>query len=393
MIIRGCGAEFKRKVATFPIVTVLGPRQCGKTTFVRSTLPDWTYFDLEKPSDLTPFLEDPEDRLRRVGNRVVLDEAQQAPKLFPLLRGLVDERRKHNARYVLLGSASPSLIRQISESLAGRSAFLEMTPFHWSEIHPQMPSATLEDLWFRGGFPDAFLTNDDVARLDWMEAYTKTFLERDLAALGIDVSAPMMRKFWTLLAHHHKGLWNASELAGALGLNYHTVNRYADILEQTFLIRKLPPYFANVGKRLVKRPKVYFRDTGLLHYFLGIQRKNILETHPARGGSWEGFLLEQIITALSRQDPGSQAYFWRTAAGAEVDLLMVAGGRPIPFEIKLHSSPQRNDVRGLVACLLDLKLDRGYVVYPGEKSYSLGESITTLPAQELLSGKVLLSSL
>ncbi len=388
MLKRDCLNEFKRKLEGFPIVTVLGPRQCGKTTFVRSALPDWTYLDLEKTSDVTPFLADPEHHLKRVGKRVILDEAQQVPALFPLLRSLVDTSRSENGQFILLGSASPSLIRRISESLAGRSAFVEMTPFHWSEVQPQTPSVTLEDLWFRGGFPDAFLSASDLQRLDWMEAYTKTYIERDLAAIGIDVSAALMRKFWTLLAHHHKGLWNASELAGALGINYHTANRYADILEQTFLIRKLPPYYANIGKRLVKRPKVYFRDTGLLHYFLGIRHKEVLETHPAQGASWEGFIVEQLLTAYARQTPGSQAYFWRTAAGAEVDLLMEVSGRLIPYEIKRHSSPQRHDVRGLVACLQDLKLPRGYVVYPGSKTYSMGMGLSAVPAESLLRGEL-----
>jgi len=267
MIERSYGPLLRRLLRRFPSVTILGPRQCGKTTFIRRALPDWTYLDLERPSDSVPLAADPEARLNQLGDRVIFDEAQRVPEVFPILRGVIDRRRSRNGRFVLLGSASPSLVRQISESLAGRTAFLDLSPFRWSEVKTHRQTGGLATLWFHGGFPPAFLERDDRARHEWLESYTRAFIERDLPALGIEVSASQMRKLWTMLAHCNGGVWNASQLAASLGVSYHTVNRYVDILEQTFLIRKLPPYFANIGKRLVKSPKVYFRDTGLLHFF------------------------------------------------------------------------------------------------------------------------------
>lgn len=374
----------RRLLRRFPVVTVLGPRQCGKTTFIRQALPNWTYLDLERPSDAAPLAADPEARLGQLRGRVIFDEAQRLPELFPVLRGVVDRERSRRGRFVLLGSASPALVRQISESLAGRGAFLDLPPFRWDEVGARRGTRGLSTLWFRGGFPVAFLERDDRARHDWLDGYTRTFIERDLAALGIEVSASQMRKLWTMLAHVNGGLWNASQLAASLGISYHTVNRYVDILEQTFLIRKLLPYFANVRKRLVKSPKVYFRDTGLLHYFLGILSPEALETHPARGASWEAFVIDQLVSAFKRAVPGSHAFFWRTAQGDEVDLLVETGARRVPFEIKLHSAPRAEDVRGLRRCMRDLHLARGYVVYPGRGSYSLGGGVTALPARGLL---------
>jgi predicted AAA+ superfamily ATPase len=384
MVLRRYRTVLRGLLRRFPIVTVLGPRQCGKTTFIRQALPDWTYLDLERPSDAAPLAADPEARLDQLHDRVVLDEAQRLPELFPVLRGIVDRGPARRGRFVLLGSASPALTRHISESLAGRTAFLDLPPFRWDEVVSRPGAAGLSALWFRGGFPVAFLERRDGARHDWLESYTRTFIERDLAALGIDVSAPEMRRLWTMLAHVNGGVWNASQLAASLGVSYHTVNRYVDILEQTFLVRKLPPYFANVGKRLVKSPKVYFRDTGLLHYFLGILTPKGLDTHPTRGASWEAFLIDQLVSAFSRSLPGSQAFFWRTAQGDEVDLLVEGGGRRIPFEIKLHSAPRAEDARGLLRCMSDLGLRRGYVVYPGRAPYSLGHGVTALPAEPLL---------
>lgn len=217
-----------------------------------------------------------------------------------------------------------------------------------------------------------------------MDAYTRTFIERDLPALGVDVSASQMRRLWTMLAHSHAGLWNASQLAASLGVSYHTVNRYVDILEQTFLVRKLEPYHANIGKRLVKSPKVYFRDSGLLHYFLGIQSTAAMDVHPARGASWEGFVVDQLVSAFQLVVPSSQAYFWRTAKGDEVDLLMDRGDRRIPIEIKLHSTPGAADGAACRRCMDALGLRRGYVVYPGTTDYSLGGGVTALGATALL---------
>lgn len=393
MLDRGYGAALRALLRRFPAVTILGPRQCGKTTFIRRELPDWSYVDLERPADATPLAADPEARLEQLGDGVVLDEAQRLPEIFPVLRGLIDRRTSRKGRFVLLGSASPSLVRGISETLAGRTAFLDLPPFRWDEIEGRRPAGGLATLWLRGGFPDAFLSRGDRARHDWMEAYTRAFIERDLPALGIEVSASRMRKLWTMLAHVNGGLWNASQLAASLGVSYHTVDRYVDILEQAFLVRKLAPYFANVGKRLVKSPKVYFRDTGLLHYFLGIRLARHLDTHPARGTSWEAFIVDQLLSAYRRLDPGSQAFFWRTAQGDEVDLLIETGSRLVPFEVKLHSAPGTDDARGLRRCMADLKLLHGYVVYPGRERYSLGQGVTVVPARSLLGRPLRLSSL
>ena len=375
--------ELRRKLRHFPVLVLLGPRQCGKTTFIRGALPGWRYLDLEKPSDLVPLKSDVEGRLDSLGDRVIFDEAQRLPELFAVLRSFVDANRKQNGRYVLLGSASPELIRGVSETLAGRAAFLELTPFQWREV-AGVRQASLASLWLKGGFPDAFLVKDAKARWDWYEGYTQTFLERDLPALGITVSSTQMRRLWGMLAHAHGNLWNASQFGASLGINYHTVNRYADILEHTFLIRRLPPFHSNLKKRLVKSPKIYLRDPGLLHYFLGIRDRETLDVYPARGASWEGFLLEQLISLYRQAAPGARPYFWRTSAGAEVDLLMDVGNRRVPFEFKLHASPDASQLKGLRNCMDDLGIGKGYVIYPGRENYSLKNGIEVLSAETLL---------
>ncbi len=384
MIARHFSARLQHLLRHFPIVCVLGPRQCGKTTFIKAALPQWSYLDLEKPSDFARVSQDPEDAVSRLRRRFILDEAQQLPALFPVLRSFMDQHPRKTGLVALLGSASPTLISQVSESLAGRSGFLDLTPFQWNEMKDYGKRFRLETLWFRGGFPHACLMANHHARLDWFDAYTRTFIERDLSALGISVSPSQMRKLWTMLAHYHGQIWNASQLAASLGISYHTVNRYTDILEQTFLIRKLPPYYANIGKRLLKSPKVYFRDSGLLHYFLGIHDPKDLDVHPARGASWEGFVIDHLVNLLALHAPGSQAFYWRTATGTEVDLLIKKGSRLIPLEIKLHSSPTKTDATSLSSCMKDLHLKRGYVVYPGTACYSLGEGISVLPVESLL---------
>ena len=368
----------------FPAVTVLGPRQCGKTTFIRRALPGWTYLDLERPGDAAPLAADPEARLDQLGDHVIFDEAQRLPGLFEVLRGRIDLRRLQRGRFVLLGSASPSLVRGISESLAGRTAFLDLPPFRWDEVRGRRGVGGLATLWLKGGFPDALLQRRSARWMQWMEAYTRAFIERDLPGLGIDVSAPQMRRLWTMLAHANSGMWNASQIASSLGVSYHTVDRYVDILEQAFLVRRLPPYFANIGKRLVKSPKIYFRDSGLLHYFLGIRAAPELDGHPARGASWETFVVDQLLSAWERVDPSSRGYFWRTAQGDEVDLLIDLGSRLVAFEAKLHSRPGADDARGLRRCMQLLSLPRGYIVYPGRLRYSLGSGIAAIPADELL---------
>jgi hypothetical protein len=386
-------AALRTALRRFPAVTILGPRQCGKTTFIRRALPDWSYLDLERPADATPLAADPEARLAQLGEHVILDETQRLPEVFPVLRGLIDRRRSRKGRFVLLGSASPSLVRGISESLAGRTVFLDLPPFRWDEVKGRRAASGFATLWLRGGFPDAFLAPTDAAREAWMDAYARAFIERDLPALGVDVSAPQMRKLWAMLAHVNGGLWNASQLAASLGVSYHTVDRYVDILEQAFLVRKLTPYFANVGKRLVKSPKLYFRDCGLLHHFLGIRSASQLDTHPARGASFEAFVVDQLSSAYRRVDPASQAFFWRTAQGEGVDLLIESRSRLVPFEVKLHSTPGPDAARALRRCMADLKLQRGYVLHAGRDRYSLGGGVTAFPASSLLADPARLRSL
>ncbi|MSO36119.1 MAG: ATP-binding protein [Acidobacteria bacterium] len=384
MITRRYAETLHGLLRRWPAVTMLGPRQCGKTTFSRHALPDWTYVDLERPSDAAPLLADPEARLDQLGDHVIFDEAQRVPELFAVLRSAIDQRRSRHGRFLLLGSSSPRLVTGVAESLAGRTAFLDLPAFRWDEVQRAGRQETLSDLWLRGGFPAAFLARGDRARAEWLDAYTRAFIERDLPALGVEVSAARMRQLWTMLAHSNGGLWNASQLAASLGVSYHTVNRYVDVLEQTFLIRRLPPFFANIRKRLVKSPKVYFRDSGLLHAFLGIDTATALHGHPARGLSWEAFVIDQLIAAFQRVRPGYRPNFWRTALGQEVDLLMDDGRRQVPFEIKLRSTPTIDDARGVLTCMKDLGLRRGYVIYPGREAYSLGHQVTALPADQLL---------
>ena len=356
----------------------MGPRQCGKTTFAKTELSGWRILDMERPSDLAKLESDPEDFLERAQGKIVFDEAQRFPQIFPILRSIVDAQRKNFGRFVLLGSVSPHLVRGVPESLAGRVGFLDMTPFIMGEV------SSWRNLWFRGGFPQAHLEGDDSRRNEWFEAYTRTFIERDLQQLGIRVSSAQMRKLWSMLAHVHGGIWNASEIGNSLGVNYHTVNRYVEILEESFLMRRLSPYFVNIGKRLVKSPKIYLRDTGLLHHFLGISSAEILAEHPKRGASWEGFVVEQAISFVSLQHPEAQYFFWKTATGQEVDLLIKVGKTILPIEIKTQGSPRKSDVKGLVACLEDLRLREGYVVRPQGETYSLGDGIRVVTLEELL---------
>lgn len=383
MVPRLFSSRLSELLRRFPIVSVLGPRQCGKTTFIRSALPHWRYLDIERPSDNAQIAGDPEAAFREFKAHFILDEAQELPGLFPVLRSHIDQRRRLKGQVVLLGSASPELIGHVSESLAGRVGFLEMTPFQWAELAPRK-AFKLDDFWLRGGFPDSALVANADARADWAEGYTRTFIERDLSAMGIDVSSSQMRKLWTMLAHFNGQIWNASQLAASLGTSYHTVNRYADILERTFLVRKLMPYYANIGKRIVKSPKIYMRDTGLLHFFLNLRDRKTLNVSPARGASWEGFVIEQAIAALQRTLHQVQPFYWRTAAGAEVDLLVSIKNEWVPFEIKLHSAPTRDMLHGLRACMGDLKLKRGYVLYPGARAYPLSDRITALPVEPFL---------
>jgi predicted AAA+ superfamily ATPase len=393
MYSRILATELLRKLKNFPVVAILGPRQCGKTTFARNHLPDWSYLDLERPSDRRPLEADIEARLRTLGNHCILDEAQRLPEMFPVLRSLIDEERSIKGRWVLLGSASFDLIRDISETLAGRIAFIELPvllPQEIASTHDQNISETelIADRWFRGGFPEAWLQSDDLARSDWFEAYERTFLQKDVLELGMGVQTSTVGRLWAMMAHGTGGIWNASSFGAALGVNYHTVNHYAELLEGSFLIRRLTPWYANVGKRLTKSPKLLFRDTGLLHHFLGIRDQKTLDVHPSRGHSWESFVVESLITRFSHEYSGCKFGFWRTLAGAEVDLIVERSGKIIPIEVKIHTSPVAFDLRGLAQCIEDLDCEYGIVVHGGTVTYTIGKKIRAIPATEMLLGRV-----
>jgi len=346
----------------------------GKTTLARQVARSLgkaaIYLDLERPSDLVK-LSDPELYLERhASSLVILDEIQRVPGLFPVLRSLVDAKRRPG-RFLVLGSASPALVQGASESLAGRIAYLELSPLHASEVAVRKR----DQLWLRGGFPDSFLKANDQASFRWREAFVQTFLERDIPALGLRLPVAQLRRFWQMLAHGHGQLWNASSLAAGLGLSAPTVRRYLDLLQDTFMVRQLQPYSANLGKRLVKSPKIYLRDSGLLHALLGIESMEDLLGHPVVGASWEGWVIEQVLSAIPSTWRPS---FYRTSAGAEVDLVLERPGRrrPLALEIKRSLAPAPS--RGFWNALEDLGAE-GWVIYPGKESYPLGKGVHVLP--------------
>jgi hypothetical protein len=367
---------------TFPAVAVLGPRQCGKTTLVRSLFPDAASFDLERPSDLQQLQADPEYVLRKLKSPVILDEAQRVPELFPILRALIDERRSARGRFVLLGSAHPSLVRGSSESLSGRIGFLDLHPFCYLEVAPR--GISVGNLWLRGGFPEPCLYGRRRPRTDWMNGYVRTFLERDLASLAPGLSQSQVRRFWRMLAYANGSVWNASDIGRSLGVSYHTVTGYADVLEAGFLMRRLQPYFTHGPKRETKSPKVYLTDTGLLHALLGIESARQLDVSPQRGLSWEGFIIEQIIRRETLVHPASRFYFWRTATGVEIDLLIDRGTRKIGFEIKVGTKVAPADWRHLRTGIDELKLDAAILVNQGASSYSPLPGLRVIPAADLL---------
>jgi len=352
-----------------PITALLGPRQCGKTTLARqfAATRDSHYFDLEAPSDQRR-LQNPELMLKPLQGLVVLDEIQLMPQLFSVLRVLCDQP-DHTAHYLILGSASPEIIRNASESLAGRVEFVELSGFDLSEI--EMPSS--DQLWLRGGFPRSFLAASEADSLAWREGFIRTFLERDIPQLGINIPAAAMRRFWTMLAHTHGQIWNASSLGRSLGLNDKTVRSYLDILSGTFMVRQLQPWHVNLKKRQVKAPKIYLRDCGLLHALLGVESRHQLLGHPALGSSWEGFALEQVLGLLRPKD----AYFWATHSGAELDLFFVAGGKNYGIEFKFSDAPQMT--RSMHSAMTDLDLAHLWIIYPGEHSFPVQERVSVVP--------------
>ncbi len=360
-----------------PICAILGPRQCGKTTLARQFAQENSFqvhwYDLEDPRDLVR-LDQPMLSLESLEGLIVIDEIQRRPDLFPILRVLVDRQPIHQ-HYLILGSASKKLLQQSSESLTGRIGYLELTPFSISETH------AMETLWVRGGFPRSFLSESDADSFIWRTQYIRTFLEMDLPNLGFHIPAQQLYRFWTMLTHYHGQLFNASELARSLGISDHTVRKYLDILEGTFMIRTLQPWFANIQKRHVKTPRIYFRDSGILNALLDLPNRTAMERYARLGALWEGFALEEILR-LSAINP-KQAFFWRTHAGAELDLVLSKENQLVGFEFKYADAPKLTASMRLA--VEDLALDRLNVIYPGQVDYPLTPNIQVYGLNSYLS--------
>jgi predicted AAA+ superfamily ATPase len=361
------------------IVILVGPRQCGKTTLARELLPvdSVNYFDLEDPASLAR-LEEPMTALSPLDGLVVIDEVQRRPDLFPVLRVLAD-RRDSPARFLLLGSASGDLLRQSSESLAGRLERLTLGGFSIDEVGAD----SHRSLWLRGGLPRSYLAANDKDSALWRRSFIQALLERDLPQWGVRTPAVALLRFWTMLAHYHGQTWNAAEPARAMGVNESTTRRYLDLLTDAFMVRQLQPWHANLRKRQVKAPKIYVRDVGLLHELLGIGSEKELQSHPKVGASWEGFAIEQVLSAVQPDE----AFFWATHQGAEIDLVLRSGGRLFGIEVKRTDTPRMTP--SIHIALADLGLEHVAVIYPGSRRFPLAERVEAVPLAELFDDKAL----
>jgi len=370
--------ELKGLLKSYPVVGIIGPRQIGKTTLARQVAKrhsgPTTHFDLEDERDLAR-LADAEMTLEPLRGLVILDEIQRRPELFPFLRVLSD-RRPIRTRFLVLGSASPNMLRQSSESLAGRISYYELPGFSLPEVKMKNESR----LWLRGGFPPSYTARTNSASDMWRRDFIKTFLERDLPQLGVRTPSSVLRRFWTMLAHYHGQIWNASEFARSFGVTNKTVNHYLDVLTSSFVIHSLQPWHENLKKRQVKAPKVYFSDTGLLHSLLRLTTLADLESHPRVGASWEGFVIHQVIRHLGVNE--NECFFWATHAGAELDLMVGRGRRRWGFEVKRTSSPSITP--SMRTALSDLKLQRLFVVHAGEQSFDMAKKIRAVALSHLL---------
>lgn len=358
-----------RAFKTHKIVALLGPRQCGKTTLAKHYIAysrfesaKKNYFDLEKNTDLAR-LANPQLTLEPLKGLIIIDEIQRISELFPTIRVLVDHIKTQ--RYLILGSASRDLIQQSSETLAGRIQYIEITPFSYEE------TTHINPLWLRGGFPLSYLASNEDNSYIWRREYAQTFLERDIPNLGIKIPPTQLRRFWMMLAHYHGNIINATEIGNALGLTHKTIRHYIDILIGTFMLRELPPWFENISKRQVKSPKIYFRDSGILHYLLNIPSEEALYHHPKLGSSWEGFALESIIRHHEATE--GEYYFWASQAHAELDLLIVKKGKRLGFEFKYTDMPSMT--KSMRIAMEDLKLDKLHVIFPGKESFPLAKNV------------------
>jgi len=367
--------QLSRAVRRSPITALLGPRQCGKTTLARMFAKERTtaFFDLESQPDLNR-LQNPQLMLGSLRGLVIIDEIQAMPELFRVLRVLVD-RPENKTRFLILGSASPDLVKNASETLAGRIEFVELSGFDLQEAGANLATV----LWLRGGFPRSFLAPSDDDSLAWREAFIQTFLARDIPQLGISVPPATMRRFWTMLAHYHGQIWNASELGRSLDLSDKTVRSYLDILVGTFMIRQLQPWYENLSKRQVKAPKIYLRDSGLLHALLNLPDLETLHGYSRMGASWEGFAIEQVLQSVKP----AQAFFWATHTGAEVDLFFLSHGRRYGIECKFSETPKIT--KSMNQALESLNLSHLWVIYPGEHPYPLSKQISVWPLKDIVS--------
>jgi len=360
------------------VVGIIGARQVGKTTLARSILKRMrgasTYFDLENPED-SARLADPMFTLKKLKGTVVIDEIQRFPELFPVLRVLVD-RPKSSTRFLVLGSASPELLRQGSETLAGRIIYHELGGFSLDEVGIK----NYQKLWIRGGFPRSYLAPSDTLSEEWRRGFIRTFLERDLPQLGITIRSATMHRFWAMLAHYHGQIWNASEFGRSFGVADTTVRNYLDLLSSALVVRQLLPWHENISKRQVKSPKVYISDSGILHALLGIKSYIDLELHPKVGASWEGFVIEHVIRRMGFRN--EECFFWATHGGAELDLLVIRGRRRLGFEVKLTSSPRVTP--SMRSALSDLKLQRLYIIHSGDKTFQIERNIQAIAITRLL---------
>lgn len=357
-------------------LALLGPRQCGKTTLAREFVDKTSanYFDLEDPESIAR-LDNAKTALIRLKGLVVIDEVQRRPELFPVLRVLLD-RKPLPARFLILGSASPDLLRQSSETLAGRLETMIMGGFSLDEVGHEKASR----LWLRGGFPLSFLAKNDADSFSWRKSFIQMFLERDLRQQGITIPTVALHRFWTMLAHSHGQIWNAADPAGSLGISEPTIRRYLDILSGVFMVRQLQPWYANIKKRQVKSPKIYIRDTGILHALLGLKTESDILHYPRCGASWEGYVIEEVIHSV---DPG-EVYFWATHNGAEIDLIFTKGGRMYGIECKRSDAPAMTP--SMKIALEDLKLEHIAIIYPGKQRYALNKRVTVVPFDAVCRG-------